>query len=235
MAMPETADRSGREAVFRLPYWAWYFAWVGGCTAALTLWHARVYNGFNGWQFLLSLFLAINIITCVQEICLGLCIGEIERWHHDPDARNERPRGSMWMTKVSPCELASATFWARLWYEYAYFDPGYADRRSFGFSIDVGNGWWTLVPSVVFLVGMTKPILSPVALGVLGALLFYQKLYCTGLYFFQYIFNRYYEKQPIARVLPVVGGSNGVWLVFPVLGLIVSVRLIFSASFGILR
>lgn len=230
----ETADRTGPAAGPRLPYWAWYFLWVGGCTGAATLWHSGLY-GFNGWQCLLSLFLAINIITCVQEICLGLRIGEIERWHHDPEAKDERPRGSMWMTKVSLRELASATFWARLWYEYAYFDPGYADRRSFGFSIDVGNGWWTLLPSAVFLVGMTAPILSPVALGLLGALLFYQKLYCTGLYFFQYVFNRYYEKQPIGRVVPVVGGSNGVWLVFPLLGLLVSVQLIFDASFGVLR
>ena len=77
---------------------------------------------------------------------------------------------------------ASATFWARLWYEYAYYDPAYADRRSFGFSVDVGNGWSTLVPSLVFLVGMTAGFSSAVVLGLIGVLLFYQKFYNTVLY-----------------------------------------------------
>ena len=132
-------------------------------------------------------------------------------------------------------QLFSATFWARLWYEYAFYDPAYADRRSFGFSVDVGNGWWTLVPSVVFLVGMTAPWMSPVALGLLGALLFYQKLYNTGLYFFSYLFNRRYELQPIGRVIPIVGGTNGVWLVFPAIGLWVCAQMIFTNSFDLIR
>ena len=84
------------------------------------------------------------------------------------------------------CEAMPATFWARMWSEYAYLDPGYADRRSFGFSVDVGNGWSTLIPSVLFLVGMTEPIFSPLILGIIGTILFYQKLYLTCLYFFCY-------------------------------------------------
>lgn len=218
----------------RLPYWAWYTLWVLGCTAGFAAWHANLHGGVNGWQVALAFFVAVNLITCVQEICLGLRISTIEHWYHDADAREERPKGSMWLTRVSPSELASATFWARLWYEYAYYDPAYADRRSFGFSIDVGNGWWTLVPSALFLVGMTTST-SPVTLGLLGALLFYQKLYCTGLYFFSYLFNKRYELQPIERVIPIVGGTNGVWLVFPAIGLVICSRMIFTNSFQLIR
>jgi hypothetical protein len=219
----------------RLPYWTWYATWIVGCTAGFSAWHASLHGGANGWQVALALFLAVNLITCVQEICLGLRISEIERWFHDPEARKTRPKGSMWLTRVSLPELFSATFWARLWYEYAYYDPAYADRRSFGFSVDVGNGWWTLAPSVVFLAGMTADWMSPVALGLLGALLFYQKLYCTGLYFFSYLFNERYRLQPLGRVIPVVGGTNGIWLVFPAIGLVVCIQLIFSNSFELIR
>ncbi len=220
---------------FRLPYLGWYALWVFGCTIGFAAWHASAHGSVNPWQVALAFFLAVNIITCVQEICLGLRISTIERWYHDPEARHERPRGSMWMTWVSLPELASATFWARQWYEYAYFDPAYADRGSFGFSVDVGNGWWTLVPSVVFLIGMTASLMSPVALGLLGALLFYQKLYNTGLYFFSYLFNKRYELQPLGRVIPVVGGTNGVWIAFPAVGLAVCSQMIFANSFDLIR
>ena len=219
----------------RLPYWAWYTLFVFGCTIVFSAWHASAWGGVNGWQTLLAFFLAVNIITCVQEICLGLRISTIERWTHDPAAWSTRPKGSMWLTPVSPRELASATFWARLWYEYAFYDPSYADRRSFGFFVDIGNGWWTLVPSVVFLFGMTLDWMSPVALGLLGALLFYQKLYNTSLYFVSYLFNRRYELQPIAWVIPIVGGTNGVWLVFPAIGLWVCTRMILDGSDALIR
>jgi len=219
----------------RLPYLAWYVFWVAGCTLVFATWHALAHNGPNGWQIAIAFFLAVNLVTCIQEICLGLRIGKIESWHHDPEGRRNRPRGSFWFARVSPRGLLSATFWARMWSEYAHFDPAYADRRSFGFSVDVGNGWSTLLTSALFLVGMTSPIFSPVVLGILGIILFYQKLYCTCLYFFSYTFNEYYKLQPMSRVVPVVGGTNGVWIIFPAFGLYVSVQLVLQNSFALLR
>ena len=218
----------------RIPYVAVYVLWIAGCTLASSTWHARVHGGVNFWQLALAFFLAVNVVTCIQEICLGLRIGEIERWFHDREARDERPRGSFWLTPVPVREFFSATFWARMWYEYAYFDPAYADRRSFGFAVDVGNGWSTLVPSLLFLVGMTLWD-SPLVPGLLGALVFYQKLYNTSLYFFSYLFNRRYELQPIARVIPVVGGTNGVWLLFPAIGLFVCAQMILDNSLAMIR
>ena len=219
----------------RLPYLVWYLAWVLGCTAAFALWHAQVHGSANGWQIALAFFLAINIVTCIQEICLGLRIDKIEHWHHDPEGRRSKPHGSFWLARVSPVGLLSATFWARMWSEYAYFDPGYADRRFFGFSIDVGNGWSTLIPSVLFLVGMTSPAYSPIVVGIMGIILFYQKLYCTSVYFFCYVFNRYYKLQPMSRVIPVVGFTNGVWIIFPAIGLYASIQLVLQNSFALLR
>jgi hypothetical protein len=218
----------------RLPFWVWYTTWIALCVGAAGLLHWSAHGIVNGWQLGLSLFLAINLVTCVQEIALGLRISTIEGWHHDPAARQSRPRGSMWLERVSPADLASATFWGRTWYEYAYYDPSYADRRSFGFAIDVGNGWTTLLPGAFFLVGMTVPLVSPVVLGIVGIVLFYQKLYGTCLYFFTFLFNRRLELNPLGRVLAVVGGSNGVWLVFPAIGLYVSVRLVLERSYDVL-
>jgi len=218
----------------RLPVWQWILLWlaaiVGGAAAA----HYAAHGVVNGWHLAVSVFLAINILICIWEISLGAQITNIERWHHDPAAKAERPRGLLWTQRVSPGELASTQLWARVWSEYARYDDGYADRKSFGFSIDVGNGWSSLLPSIFFLVGMTAGYVSPVVLGLVGALLFYQKLYCTVLYFFQYLFNRRYEGHSLSSVLAVVGGSNGIWIVFPAVGLYVCVRLVLEGRYDLI-
>jgi hypothetical protein len=78
---------------------------------------------------------------------------------------------------------------------------------------------------------MTFPILPPQVLGIVGLLLFYQKFYGTCLYFFQYLYNQRYKDRPLGGLIGVVGGTNGLWLVFPALGLYVSVRLILDSNF----
>jgi hypothetical protein len=218
----------------RLPVWQWILlwlaVWVGGAAAG----HYAVHGVVNGWHLAVTFFLAINILICIWEISLGARISDIEHWHHDPAAKAEKPRGLLWTARVTPGELASTALWARVWSEYARYDDGYADRKSFGFSIDVGNGWSSLLPSLFFLVGMTAGYASPVVLGLVGALLFYQKLYCTCVYFFQYLFNRRYEGHSLASVLAVVGGSNGIWIVFPAVGLYVCVRLVLENRFDLI-
>ena len=217
-----------------LPVWAWLTLWMALWVGVPVAAHHAVHGVVNGWHVALAFFLAINLLICLWEISLGVQIGRIERWHHDPEGRRERPRGLVWTARATPRELLSTELWARVWSEYARYDPSYADRRSFGFAIDVGNGWSTLLPSLFFLVGMTAGGVPARVLGLVGTLIFYQKLYGTCLYFFTYLFNRRYEGHPLGRVLAVVGGSNGIWLVFPLLGLYVCLRLVLSDDFAIL-
>jgi hypothetical protein len=196
--------------------------------------HYVVHGVVNGWHVAITFFLAINLLICWWEISLGVRIGDIERWHHDPAAVSERPRGSVFMVRASLRDLASTRLWARVWSEYALYDPSYADRRSFGFAGDVGNGWSTLLPGLFLVIGMTAGMVSPVVLGLVGALIFYQKFYCTSLYFFTYLFNRRYEGKRLGRVIAIVGGTNGIWLVFPAIGFYVCVRLLLENSFDVL-
>jgi hypothetical protein len=81
---------------------------------------------------------------------------------------------------------------------------------------------------------MTVPVLPPVILGILGAFIFYQKFYCTSLYFFTFIFNRRYKGHRLGPLLAVVGGTNGIWIVFPAIGLYVCVRLILENRLDLL-
>jgi hypothetical protein len=234
------ARRDGRSegersrSALRLPVWAWIsiwlLVWVGGSVVA----HYAVHGVVNGWQVALALFLAINILICGWEISLFCRIGDIERWVHEPRASSGRPSGTVYLARVTLRELASTQLWARIWLEYSIWDPSYADRKSFGFAADVGNGFVTLVPSLVVFFGITFPILPPVVIGLIGAFIFYQKFYLTHLYFFMFFFNRRHEGKRLGSLLGIVGGTNGMWIVFPAIGLYVCIRLILEGRFDLL-
>jgi hypothetical protein len=214
----------------RLPVWLWLVIWLGITVGGSVAAHLALHGVVNGWHVALALFLSINVMICFWEISLFFRIDDIERWHRERD----RPRGSVYLARVSPAELLSTQLWARVWSEYAFYDPSYADRRSFGFAIDVGNGFSTLLPSVFFFVAMTVPLVSPLVLGLVGLLIFYQKFYGTCLYFFTFVFNRRYEGHRTGPLLGVVGGTNGIWLLFPAIGIYVCLRLILDGSFELI-
>ena len=217
---------AARGSGLRLPFWAWitlYLVVGVGVTVAA---HYAVRGVVNGWHVMIATFLFINIMICWMEISLGKNIGLIEYWHHDPAGRAERPPADVLITPMTLREAISMRPWVRNLSEYVYYDPSYANRRSYGFWADVGNGWSTLLPSIFFLVGMTAGMVSPVVLGIVGVIMFYQKFYCTSVYFVAYVFNRYYRGRPLAGVLGIVGGTNAVWVVIPLLALYACIRLI---------
>ncbi len=226
------SDASGGSE-FRLPVWTWLTLWTVLVVGTSMLAHYAVHGVVNGWQVAIAFFLATNIMICWWEISLGVSIGLIEYWHHDPAGRAERPPARVFLSRASLREAASMRPWVRVLSEYVYYDDSYADRRSYGFWADVGNGWVTLLPSIFFLVGMTAGMVSPVVLGIVGALIFYQKLYCTSVYLAAYLFNRRYEGRPLAWVIGIVGGTNGIWIVFPAIGLYACIRLILENRFDL--
>ena len=75
----------------------------------------------------------------------------------------------------------------------SFFDASYADPKSYGFWIDSGNGFSTLLPGLLFAVGLTYDVLDARLLGVVGILQFYQEFYGTVLYFWSFCYNRCWE------------------------------------------
>jgi hypothetical protein len=123
--------------------------------------------------------------------------------------------------------------WTRIWSTYSLFDPGYSDRRSFGYNIDVGNGFTTIVPATLFAFGMTFDLVSPQVLGIVGIILFWQMFYGTAVYFFQFFNNDRHKGHRVRDVLVFVGVSNLSWLLFPLWGLCTSVQLILEGSYAV--
>jgi hypothetical protein len=86
-----------------------------------------------------------------------------------------------------------------------------------------------------FFVGMSFEIMDPRTLGMLGLIKFYQELYGTCIYFLSYILNKRYKGRSAMEVSLFVGLTNGLWFIFPLIGMIASARMIYSGSFNVFR
>jgi hypothetical protein len=133
-------------------------------------------HGFNWVQAALAVFQAINAWIAVCEIALLTYSGKIQQVHKDSEAKLGVGRlpPVFLFEDVSFGRLFTLEYWSVMWSTYCALDPSYADTTTFGFCVDIGNGVTTLVPTVLFALGMTWPLLSPRWLGMMGLIMHYQ-------------------------------------------------------------
>lgn len=198
--------------------------------------HFVTHGAINIHQIGLAFFLWVNALIAFWELCLffrhGLVEGQYQRFKAEYRGQESRRVLEFALARRSLGDLFSLSLWAEVWSTYALFDESYADKRSFGFVIDIGNGFVTLLPSVVLLYGMTYDFVSARTLGILGLLLHYQVFYGTVLYFASYVLNGRYRGHARWQVLLFVILPNAFWLVFPIWGFIVSLVLIHDNSYA---
>ena len=198
--------------------------------------HHTTWGGFNVHQAALAFFLWLNFLIALWELCLLFRRDQIEEQHRrfiaEYKGRQLDRVIDFFRTPAPLSRLFSPSLWAELWSSYSLFDESYANRKSFGFWIDVGNGFSTLVPTLLVLYGMTFHVLPARALGILGLLLFYQMWYGTVVYFGSYLLNKRYVGHSAMNVAVFVGLSNGIWLTFPVWGSYASIELIYTNSYA---
>jgi hypothetical protein len=225
---------------YRAPMRVWQLvvvAVVAGTAVPIAL-HHHAY-GWNVHQAALAFFLWLNVIIALWELCLFARIDRIEREHEGLAAqwRGRELAGVMrfFTTRVAPSKILSPTTWSGIWAHYALFDDSYADRKSFGFAIDVGNGVSTILPCLLVLYGMTYDLVSPRTLGIVGVIACWQMFYGTVVYFFTFVFNRRYRGHSRGNLALFVGLSNGLWMVFPLWGMAVSIALIETGSYALVR
>lgn len=128
-------------------------------TALLTANHSRVHGSWFVQQSALAFFCSLNFLICLWEIALG--------WHIDLIKTNSDKLKKQFKTNVlGACidffllelelsNILSGRFWSRVWSTYSLYDPSYANKESFGFFVDVGNGWTTIIPTILFCFAMT--------------------------------------------------------------------------------
>lgn len=199
--------------------------------------HHEIHGVWNVHQMAMAFFLWLNTIIALWEICLFLRIDLIEQDHarfvKEYAGRPLDRVKDFFFTKISLAQVFSPSTWSQIWSSYALFDDSYADRKSFGFWIDVGNGFSMLLVSLLYLYGVTFQLLPAQLLGLIGLVACYQMGYGTVVYFSSFVFNRRYRGHSPGSLAVFVGLSNGIWIVFPVWGIWAAYQLITTGSYAV--
>ncbi|CAA0079671.1 Uncharacterised protein [BD1-7 clade bacterium] len=185
---------------------------------------------------LVAFFLCLNLLICFWEICLFLRIDFIaERnavYTRDHLDDKNTPVNDFMMRKVPISKALSPTVWAEIWATYSQFDGSYADRRTFGFAADIGNGFWTLIPGLIFHIGLSVHFLEARVLGLIGLLMFYQMTYMTALYWVSFIVNKRYERLKFSENMIYILGTNAPWFIFGLYCMWVCLQMMMTNSYA---
>ena len=219
----------------------WIVAFIAISTAAPIAAFRSRHGAVSASHAALAFFCGLNVLVCAWEIILGAHIALIQKEYRTLRlryaARPTRAAVELLGARLGPLGALSPRFWSKIWSTYSLFDPSYASKESFGFYIDVGNGLTTLAPCALWVVGTTRcaadgeAAVGARALGVVGLLAFYQMWYGTLLYFASFVVNRRYKPLGAVEAALFVGLTNGVWFVFPLVGMRAALALIFDGDY----
>lgn len=197
-----------------------------------------IHGDFNVIHALLTLFLSINLVICYWEVCLFLRRDYIERrteyWRKRWRETGRKPSAEFLATKVPLTGVLSPTVWADIWATYSQFDGSYADRRTYGYNVDIANGFVTPVPTLILYAAFTFDILSAPVAGIVGVILFWQLTYITSVYWVSFFSANRQTRISRGDMYTYIWGMNSPWVLFALLGLYVSIRLIVNGDYSVL-
>lgn len=212
-----------------------FVAFVAGAAIAIRFWTA---SDVNVAHTLLTLFLAVNVLASYWEICLLLRTDEIEEKRKNWDALRSQSGGvpvlKFLRMSIPFRKIFAPSVWAELWGVYSLYDASYADKKTFGFNCDVANGMVTPLFSMLLLGTFTIPFLPARVAGILGVMLFWQWIYVTSVYIMSFFMVGRHRSISRKEILIYVWGPNLFWIVLPIFGFYVSIRLVLDGSYVVL-
>lgn len=192
----------------------------------------------NVFQGLLTLFFSISLVICYWEMCLFFRRDYIEEraefWRRRWGDTGKTPAVEFLTTSVPLNRVLSPTVWSDVWATYSMFDSAYADRNTYGFNIDIANGFATPAPTLILYVIYAAGLLPAVAAGILGAMLFWQWVYASSLYLVSFFVGQKQTRITRREFYTYIFSLNAIWVLMPMLGLYVSVRLILDGDYRVL-
>ncbi len=197
-----------------------------------------VHGDFNAVHGLFSLFFSTNLLICYWEACLYLRRDYIEKravyWRERRRETGRTPAVEFLTMRVPPRRTLSPAVWADAWATYSMVDESYADRRTFGFTADIANGFFTPVPTLVLYAAFSVGVLPAVVAGMLAAMLFWQWTYVSSLYWVSFFVAGRQALITKGEFLVYVGAPTAFWVLCPAFGVYVSVRLILDGNYSVL-
>ena len=183
----------------------------------------------------LSFFISVNLVISYWEICLLLRIDTLEErkqhWNTFRLATGKVPALEFLTKSVSLGRIFSPRVWSDLWGVYSLYDSSYTDRKTFGFNADIANGVVTPFLSLLLLGTITIPFLPAQIAGILGVLLFWQWIYVTSVYITSFFITGRHRLIDRKEILIYIWVPNLFWILLPIYGFYVSVRLILDGSY----
>ncbi|MYH68144.1 MAG: hypothetical protein F4152_06250 [Dehalococcoidia bacterium] len=197
-----------------------------------------VHGDVGAFHCLLSLFFSINLLISYWEMCLFFRRDYIEErvefWRRRRDDTGKTPAVEFLTTSVPLNRMLSPTVWADVWATYSMYDSAYADRNTYGFNIDIANGFTTPASSLLLYVTYTGELLPAIAAGIVGAMLFWQWVYASSLYVVSFLVGRKQTRITKREFWIYIFNPNAIWVLFPMLGVYVSIRLILDGDYSVL-
>lgn len=185
----------------------------------------------------LCVFLVTHLLICYWEICLFRCRTLIEErtkyWHNRRNETGKLPHVEFFTKRIAWRDVLSFKTWADVWATYAQYDPSFADRRTFGFNVDVVNGYVTLIPALLLFVTLTVRVLPARLVGVLGLMLFWQWFYMTTAYYVSFFVAKRHLQLRRSDLLIYIVLMNSPWVLAPLLGLYASFHLVIDGDYRI--
>ncbi len=192
----------------------------------------------NVFHCLFVLFFSINLLICYWEMCLFFRRDYIEErvefWRGWREDTGKTPAVEFLTTSVPLNRMLSPTVWADVWATYSMYDSAYADRNTYGFNIDIANGFTTPASSLLLYVAYTGELLPAIAAGIIGAMLFWQWVYASSLYVVSFFVGRKQTRITPREFWVYIFGPNAIWVLFPMLGLYVAIRMILDGDYSVL-
>lgn len=206
---------------------------VGGPYLWLGYEHYSAHGGVNLAVHSVLLFLCINLVVCLWELCLCYKYELIRSTHNKRLKDGQTKTVTVVVFRMMRFgEILSPSFWANIWIDYSRFDPAYSDSGSAGYNIDVGNGHSTLLPTLFLMASMVRPVLGPKVTGMVGLLMHYQMIYGTFVYFFSFFNTGRHKALTTNEVVAAVLCPSLAWILFPLVGMAGSAKLIMDDNFS---
>jgi len=198
----------------------------------------QVHGDLNLVHSLLSLFLSINLLICYWEVCLflrrDLVETRTEYWREWRKRTGRTPAVEFLRTKAPLVRMLSPTLWADVWAAYSQYDDSYADRRTFGFNVDIVNGFLTPAPTLIVYAAYTFHFLPPLWTGIVGVILFWQVMYGASVYLISFFVAGRQRRISRQELYTYIVAPNSPWMAGGLLGLYVSIRLITDGDYSVL-
>ena len=199
---------------------------------------ALVLGDFDLVHAAMILFFSANLVICYWELCLIVRRDYIEEraeyWQGHWRMTRRSPPVEFLTGKVPLAKFASPTLWADVWASYSHIDGSYADRTTYGYNADIGNGLTTPIPTLVLFVAYTFGLMPALVAGIIGAMLFWQLVHGTSVYWISFFMAERHARIKRRDLYTYVFALNSAWVLFPLLGIYVSIRLIVDGNYSVL-